>query len=142
MTVRAPEPGWAGSIQGLSALRALIRRHRRALGILWLVAAVGVAVGSLVPELSPSDRQLVFFGLDKWLHLFAYAALAALPLMALPGRRSALGAAFAMIPFGIGIEIAQNHVPGRLGSIDDAVTDAIGVLLGMAIGLALRQDRR
>ncbi len=39
-----------------------------------------------------------------------------------------------MIPFGIGLEYAQDFVPGRFFSVADMVANGTGVVLGMALG--------
>ena len=39
-----------------------------------------------------------------------------------------------MIPFGIGLEYAQDFVHGRFFSVADMIANGTGVVLGMALG--------
>ena len=123
--------GWSASIQ------AFIRRRRRTLLGLWLISMVAVVVGSLVPELAPPEGRIAFLPIDKLIHVGAYAGLAFLPQVALARFRPATVAALSMILLGGAIEIAQSFTPGREGSFDDAIANALGVLAGIALGLRM-----
>ncbi len=83
-------------------------------------------------------------------HLLAYALLAALLLVAVSGARRPR-ARDVLIAFGLTIAYAlsdewhQSFVPDRTGRLDDVLTDAIGALVGLAVGwlvLGLRASRR
>jgi VanZ family protein len=77
--------------------------------------------GSATPTLYP--------GLDKLAHLSLFAALA------LTGRRAGLpaaGLAGGLVAYAVGSEVLQGVLPiGRDAEVLDALTDAVGVALGM-----------
>ena len=79
-------------------------------------------------------------GMDKLLHLAAYAvmgalacrAFATLPRMPRPGTLFLAGALFALL-FGLSDEWHQSFVPGRMADGWDLVADGLGGLLGAGI---------
>ena len=52
--------------------------------------------------------------------------------------RIALAVAFLMLLFGIGLEYAQDFVPGRFFSVADMAANSIGVVLGVFFGRYLK----
>jgi len=103
----------------------------------WIWAALCVAVG--VAALAPGDVAPTVTASDKADHLLSFAALAAAGLLALaPGRRSSMLAATSMLAYGALIELLQTQIPGRYGDVQDAVADAVGVALGLALITGLR----
>lgn len=121
---------WAAAIAPDGSLAPICRRILLAL---WLLAIAAVVIGSLSPKLAPSGR----LGLDKLVHVVAYAALGGLPGMVF-ARPARLVAAGAMIMLGGIIELAQAQVPGRSGDIADFLASAAGVVLGLGFAAALR----
>lgn len=109
-------------------------RRRVALAA-WIVAVASVTTFSLLPSFAPSGE----YGFDKLLHAIGYLSLALLPHAGFKTRRAALSAAFAMIPLGCAIEVAQSFVPNRYGDVWDAIANSIGALAGMALGARFRQ---
>jgi hypothetical protein len=103
---------------------------------LWAAAAVWAAailVGGAIPR--GAGVPLPTGGVDKPLHLLAYAGLAALLCGALrAGRRrrwAAAGLSLALASaYGILDEGRQAFVPGRVASGLDLVADVLGALLG------------
>lgn len=119
----------------------------------WLPAVAAMAAifllssqsGLRVSEDAAVDKPFRVAG-----HLLAYALLAALLLVALGGGRRPR-ARDLLIAFGLTIAYAlsdewhQSFVPDRTGRLDDVVTDAIGALVGLAVGwlvLGRRASRR
>jgi VanZ family protein len=93
--------------------------------LIFLVAFVGWA--SMQPGLAPPSH----YGLDKVIHIGAFAVLSALATAAAPSRRIALGVFVSLIALGIGSEIAQSFIPGRTGSLLDLASDVGGLVFGV-----------
>lgn len=107
------------------------RSARTLLPIYWLA----LAVGTHWPRLELPGQNAVIYGLDKWLHLLAYAGLVGLALAArLRLGRSAsvrLLAAVGLIALYIPIdELTQRLVPGRSFDLWDLVASYLGLALG------------
>lgn len=101
----------------------------------WLAALVSVVTLSLLPQYGPPGA----FQIDKAVHTFAYAFLAALPFAAFRGQRIVAWAALLMLPLGLGLEGMQSLVPQRSADLVDAIANAVGVAAGVAIGPVLRR---
>ena len=95
-----------------------------------------VAVLSLLPG---NDLPAVGIS-DKFEHIIAYAVLALLGGLAIPGATVLL--AVGLSALGVAMEICQMVVPGRSAEIGDAVADAIGVGLILVPLAVLRLVRR
>ncbi|WP_035587633.1 VanZ family protein [Halomonas huangheensis] len=107
-----------------TGIRTLLDR-RRMWRWLAILAALIIAVGSLMPGSELPDS----LPSDKINHLLGYAGLAA--LIALSGRRYGWAAVLA-VGFGVVIEWAQLHVPGRSGAdLPDIAANSVGALLGV-----------
>lgn len=96
--------------------------------VAWFISMVLVAHLSLAP---PVDMPPPFAGADKIAHCVAYAWLAILPFFGFEKLWAAFTGSSLMLPLGIGLEFAQQHVPGRDFSFADMVADGVGVILGM-----------
>lgn len=87
--------------------------------------------GSGLPALGP----LGLFGIDKWLHALAYAALAATLASALaadrPAATAAVLAAALAVAYGVGIEFVQAPLPERSFSVADMVADGVGAAVAV-----------
>jgi VanZ family protein len=102
--------------------------------------AAGILYASLLDStggaLSPMGPFGVF-GMDKWLHALAYAALAGTLATALaPGRSPAVVAALAAllaVGYGVGLEFAQAPLAERYFSVADMVADAVGAFLAVLV---------
>ena len=99
------------------------RRKRAARGA-WLVAILGVVVGSLLPAASLPMRVLNHLQIsDKIQHFGAYAVLAFLP--AVHERwRFIMVAGFGLMAMGYGLEVGQLYSPGRSYDLADFAADA------------------
>jgi len=101
--------------------------------IAWLAVVAAVVVASLLPAAAPPGA----WGFDKIVHFAVFLILATVPAAVLPRIPRWLALLWAggfLLAVGLGIEIAQTFVPGRVGSIGDLLADAIGVLAGVAAG--------
>jgi hypothetical protein len=109
-------------------------KHLRCLAVgLFLTSVLTVVVGSLLPALAPPA------GMDKPIHLGAYALLALLAGVAFPRVAPAAGLA-GLIVLGSAVELSQGAlVAGRLASAEDALMNAVGASLGCGFALALRR---
>jgi VanZ family protein len=75
---------------------------------------------------------------DKQGHISAYTGLAVLTVRALAGRLptpvtvgTAVSTLAITIGYGVGDELHQSFVPGRMADPEDVYADAIGALLGL-----------
>jgi len=101
---------------------------RRSILVIWIASVLTVVYLSLSPRIEfPYD----FDNADKVYHMLAYLWLAALPFFAFVHSKEALVATLSMIPLGIGLEIGQYFVPGRLFSLADMAANCLGVILGI-----------
>ena len=107
----------------------------RAVLFLWGVSIGIVCYLSLTPEI---ELPLGFKWDDLVYHSLTYLWLSILPFLGFQGFRAATISAFLMFPLGVGLEVAQNLVPGRFFSITDMMANASGVFLGVLFGKYLR----
>lgn len=113
---------------------------------LWIFAVAVVVIGSLVPA---HDLPEVPSGFDKIEHFAAYTALAAGAVQLFARRLSWGFVCVLLVLMGIGLEYLQAQMGlGRMLDRQDALANAIGVLIGLATAftpwrdLLLRIDRR
>jgi VanZ family protein len=99
--------------------------------------------------LDPAPPQLADTGWDKANHALAFAALAAVWLVAWAVSRPRLWQPVAaLMGYGLLIELLQAGIPGRSADVADLVGDAAGLALGLAVAAGLghvlrrRQARR
>ena len=97
--------------------------------LVWAASIFGLSSQSRLPGV-PSLP-----GIDKVLHAGAYGLLAAMLLWAQPRPRLALLLA---VLYGISDELHQATVPGRNADVLDAVADAAGALMVVALWLRRR----
>ncbi len=107
----------------------------KAVLFLWSILIGIVCYLSLIPKV---EFPLDFKGADLVYHTLAYFCLSILPFLGFQGRRTAIASALLMIPLGVGLEFAQNLVPGRLFSITDMIANSFGAFLGVLFGKYLR----
>ena len=112
---------------------------RRIARFLFAVGVVLVIAVSLAPR-----EALPPVGLwDKLQHFLAYGALTLLGGVAFPGRQRLLVLGGWLVLLGGALEFAQGQIPGRFGSLGDALANALGVALVLAAiqwSGRLRQD--
>jgi VanZ family protein len=72
-------------------------------------------------------------GVDKLLHASGYAVLAGFAA-AWRGKRGVVlvGVVLAVAALGLGVEVLQTAVPGRTGTVGDAVANLAGAVVGVA----------
>ncbi|MFO0910086.1 MAG: VanZ family protein [Isosphaeraceae bacterium] len=114
------------------------RTQRHALAWALLIVALHIIPRSGIVN-TPGGRQ---FAESRWQDKVAHAALfATLAWLWMRDPRSRwLPFAAAAIGLGVILEVAQDRLPlGRSGSIEDLMSDTIGLALGTALALWLRQ---
>lgn len=101
----------------------------------WAALLIAVIFFSLHPSFGPpSDYEI-----DKVLHLAAYFLLAVLPFAGFDRPGLAVGLSVLMLPLGVGLEMAQDAIPGRSADPFDMAANGAGVLLGLGAGRPLRR---
>ena len=117
-----------------------------------LLYTIGLAILSLTPDRAdPGGSAFVWLVhitptmLQKTLHVVFYAGLTVLWVWTIRASMAVrLAAAFCIaVAFGVLLEWLQVYVPGRFGSLMDIIVNAVGALIGVAIGSkeAARLDR-
>ena len=96
---------------------------------LFFVGVIAVAWLSLAPQDAVPEIDLW----DKLQHFVAYAVLAFCGGFAFSPGRSELAVSILLVAYGCILELAQVYIPGRSGTIEDALADGLGVMIGMAI---------
>ncbi len=70
---------------------------------------------------------------DKLQHALAYLALAFTGAIAFPDRRRHGWLCLGLLVLGASLEGLQSLIPGRFGSVEDMLANAVGVGLGLAL---------
>ena|GEM_PF-1693373 len=106
----------------------------------WGLAVAVVVRQSLIPQ---PDMLLDVPQIDKLWHALAYLLLALLAAESFRGRQqlpspsgstpAARRAAWSMALLGVGLELAQAYVPGRVASAADMAANATGTWLGVLL---------
>ncbi len=107
----------------------------------WIVQPLWFASMALVCYLSLTPRMELpyrFIGADKVWHCLGYMWLAILPFFGFEKMQRAFAGAGAMAFLGIGLEFAQQHVPGRQFSVADMIANCVGVSLGIIAARRLK----
>lgn len=102
----------------------------RALLSVWVLAIIGVAMGTLLPGNVVSRIAPATGGFDKVEHMAAYALLVALPCVIFSAIRVRILAACAMLCLGGGLELLQALTPDRSPDLLDMCANGVGVLAG------------
>ena len=102
---------------------------------------VAVIVGSLLPSDSAPIRTLDELPFsDKFDHMGMYAMLAFLPALH-EETKGVLWLAAGALALGIALEFVQLYV-GRDFEVGDMIADAVGLVVGLAVGFSLRKRMR
>jgi VanZ family protein len=104
----------------------------------WTVGLLSAGAPGLISSLLPPGTS---FYVSKTTHVAAYAFLAALVCWLSPRWAGRVALWLALLGHGALTEYLQQFVPGRTGQLADVGLDALGVLLGLSAGLALRRLR-
>ncbi|MEO6227025.1 MAG: VanZ family protein [Thermomonas sp.] len=113
-------------------------RHPVWWSALWIGAVAVVVIGSLVPA---HDLPEVPRGFDKVEHFGAYATLAAGAVQLFQRRLSWGFVCVLLVLMGIGLEYLQAQMGlGRMLDRQDALANAIGVLIGLATAFSPWRD--
>ena len=116
-----------------------MNQYSKYITIFWWCALVAVTIASLLPNMGPPTTPFFEIGLDKFIHLATYLALAAVPAAFFRSGSPLAGSIFLVAALSVGIELAQNLVPGRLFSLGDVVANLLGAFLGAMTGLYFRR---
>lgn len=101
--------------------------------MLWLCLYGIVVWLSLIPHLIKTPNQS-----DKMLHITAYCLLMIGPCLLFRSWKIEILAFIALFTTGIAMEIFQHIIGGRESSVEDALSNGAGILLGIAIARLLR----
>lgn len=103
---------------------------RNLLRLAWVGALAVVAWLSLQPQ---AEFPVDFWNADKLYHAGAYFVLGMLGMLGFPSQRGKVCAAVLTVTLGIGIELLQGSVPGRMPSVADGVANTVGVVMAWVI---------
>jgi VanZ family protein len=104
--------------------------------LVWMIVLIGVAGGSVFPNVSPPHV------LDKGLHLLSYLLLTTVPLARIKKRETAFIIAGLMPVLGFLLEYLQKNINGREFSPEDMIANNIGAVAGIGLGIFFRLTRR
>lgn len=102
--------------------------------LVWALLTAIITICSLSPDISPTES----YHLDKIVHGGAYAGLAFLAFIFTNNYKYIIILLVVIIALGGVIEILQNYIPGRSGTIGDFSADFIGALAGAAIAYKIK----
>jgi len=114
-------------------------QYRKYIPLCWWAALVATTVASLAPNMGPPTTPIFEIGLDKFIHLATYLVLAVVPAVFFRSIPALAGVIFLVVALSVGIEFAQDQVPGRLFSLGDVVANLLGASLGTLTGLYFRR---
>ncbi|MEP2758825.1 VanZ family protein [Parvibaculum sp.] len=86
-----------------------------------------ILFGSVSTELGPPN---LFSHFDKFVHMTAWAILAAVSVLALRHRQACLIGAVLLFVSSGAVELVQAYIPGRTASYGDLLANALGIFLG------------
>jgi len=118
-----------------------VNRYKRQIVVAWWLALIATTTASLMPNMGPPTTPLLGLGMDKIIHLATYFVLAAVPALFFRSGGPIIRSVLLVAAMSIGIEFAQDLVPGRLFSMGDVIANMLGVLPGLVIGLYSRRYR-
>ena len=107
-----------------SSFEGLIQRTTR---VLFVIGLLGVVVLSLMPHTALPPTGIW----DKAGHSVAYAILAVCGALGFRGHKWLMVVGAGLVLLGGALELAQAGIPGRFGSVGDAIANAVGVVLGL-----------
>lgn len=104
----------------------------------WLLVAM-MAWSSWLAFMPSEPRPGMLPHMDKLEHLAGFTALAVVACLASGRPRPARLVGFALLAYGIFIELVQARLPSRHGEWLDLVADALGILLGLLLVQVMRR---
>ena len=111
---------------------------RPATQLAWRVALGMLLVAILLLALLPAPPQRMDTGWDKLNHLLAFGVLALCVCMSEPASwRRRWPWLIGLLGYGAAIEALQLFTPHRQGEWGDLLADALGIVLGTLVGMAL-----
>ncbi len=97
-----------------------------------------IAVAWLSP--TPQDGVPEVDIWDKLGHFLVYAVLAVFGGLAYWARGIEVAVGVLLVAYGCILEIAQINIPGRSGTVEDALANALGAMVGVVIVRILRRN--
>lgn len=111
---------------------------RPAAQLAWRVALGVLLVSILLLALLPTPPRGMDTGWDKLNHLLAFAALALCVCMSHASSwRRRWPWLIGLLGYGAAIEVLQLFTPNRQGEWGDLLADALGIVLGTLLGMAV-----
>lgn len=107
---------------------------KRALLMLWFLGAGFILYLGIRPTPLPVDAPF-----DKLVHCFGNALLMMLPAIIYKRLAYTFIWAGLLVLAGIGVELYQNLLPGRVASVYDVIADSGGIILGAMMGRLVRR---
>lgn len=116
-------------------LQRLLQRRK-----IWQTILFSLLIFILFLATSPDPYPVPASDSDKVNHVLAFACLGVLACWSYPASRSTLLAGL-LLAYGLGIELVQALLPHRDFSLLDLVADALGIGLGLILGIAMHPNR-
>ncbi len=101
--------------------------------LVWAVMVAVLVYFSLVPHLLVTSNET-----DKLLHIFSYTVAILIPFFSIKSRKRRYMLAFGLFLLGAGNEVFQGIIGGRSASVEDAVANGIGIIIGIFIAYLLQ----
>ena len=107
---------------------------------LWCILTGGIVFVSILPGSSWIYSFIAAYDSNRWVHFFAYASVAAIPIAAWKRR---IGMVYSLLPLLLSVAIASSHVyfPGPRVRIENVPADIFGIAAGILLGLNIRMMR-
>jgi VanZ family protein len=112
---------------------AMVATSRYVARTLFIVGVIAVAW-----SLAASDAMPEVDIWDKLGHFLAYASLALCGCLAFSIGRAQVVVGVSLVAYGCVLEIGQTFIPGRSGSIQDAIANALGVMFAIVLVRVMR----
>jgi len=108
---------------------------------LWCALTGGIVLVSILLGSSWIYSLIAAYDSNRWVHFFAYASVAAIPIAAWKRR---ITMAYSLVPPLLSIAIASSHVyfPGPVVRVENIPADIFGIAAGILLGLNIRMMRR
>ncbi len=90
-------------------------------------------VAILLISLKPGASSQLFLSLDKIAHFISFFWVTSLLLFAYKLTRPYFTSILILAAFGIGIEVIQYYIPGRVFNLFDFVADLLGIVAGIIL---------
>ena len=107
---------------------------------LWCVLAGGILLVSTLPGSTSIYQFIAPFDANRWIHFFAYASIAAIPVAGWRSKSNVL-LSFILPILSIVLELVQSHLPGSPVRGQNVPADLFGMAAGILLGWNIRTIR-